>query len=169
MADDAFTYEVEVDEWTPLMDELSGRQLRSAWRSGIRPSAKTIERGVLAQLDQKHPAASKYRDEVRIKMFSGGFGYAVKLSQGQLSMDFNKKGKLVATSHLYILRWLTGGTAERYTKRGARRGRIVGSHFFKQGVETTINPALFRLGEDITKSLQRAAARARAKKSAPQK
>lgn len=159
--DDVFTYETEVDEWGPLMSELNGRQLRSAWKAGIRPSAKVIERGVVSRLDQKHPAASKYRDEVKIKLFSKGYGYSVRLSQGQLSATF-KKGQLVKTSHLYILRWLSGGTQERFTKRGARRGRIVGSHFFKEGVESSIRPSVSILGESITKALQRAAQRARA-------
>ena len=164
MSKDVMTYEVDTDQWAALFGEMNARQLRASWKAGLRPSAQTIERGVLSELASRHPAAEKYKKEVRIKVFSKGGGYAVGLSQGQLTAGFSKKGELIQTSHLYILRWLSGGTAERFTKKGWRRGRIVGSNFFSIGVEQTINPALARIGEDLTKSFERAAARARAAK-----
>lgn len=165
MVDDVFTYDVDTSQWEALFKEMNARQLKSAWKSGLRPSAKTIERGVLAQLDQKHPAAAKYRKEVKIKLWSKGGGYTVGLSQGQLSAGFSKSGELIEYSHLYILRWLSAGTQERYTKRGSRRGRIVGSGFFSEGVEQTLNPAIARIGSDVTKALERAAQRARQAKA----
>ena len=168
MADNVFTYDVDTSQWEALFREMNARQLKSAWKSGLRPSAKTIERGVLAQLDQKHPAASKYRKEVRIKLWSKGGGYTVGLSQGQIETVM-RNGKLIKNSHLYILRWLSGGTQERFTKRGARRGRIIGSHFLREGVLQTIDPAVQGLGSDITKALERAAQRARQAKATAQK
>lgn len=166
MPEDFLTYQIDTSQWDTLMHELNYRQLKSAWRSGLRPSAQTIEKGVISELQAKHPAAYKYRAEVRIKMWPKGGGYTVGLSQGQLTMDFSKSGKLMEMSHLYILRWLSRGTAERYTKRGARRGRITASRFFPEGVEKNLQPAVFRIGDDITKALQRAFARARAAKPA---
>lgn len=159
---DVFTYEVDTSQWDTLFSELSSRQLKSAWKAGLRPSAKTIERGVLAELKSNHPAADKYRKEVKIKVWSKGGGYTVGLSKGQLSMAMSKKGTMVEYSHLYILRWLSGGTQNRYTNRGAYRGRITPSHFFATGVKNTIDPAIGSIGNDITKALQRAAARAKA-------
>lgn len=161
--DDVFTYDVDTSQWEALFSELNSRQLKSAWKAGLRPSAKTIERGVLTQLDRRHPAASKYRKEVKIKIWSKGGGYTVGLSQGQVESVI-RNGKLIKNSHLYILRWLSGGTQERFTKKSARRGRIVGSHFFLDGVKNTIDPAVQRIGTDITKSLERAVARARSAK-----
>lgn len=169
MADNVFTYDVDTSQWEALFREMNARQLKSAWKSGLRPSAKTIERGVLAQLDQKHPAAAKYRKEVKIKLWSKGGGYTVGLSQGQLSAGFSKSGELIEYSHLYILRWLSAGTQERYTKSGSRRGRIVGSGFFSEGVEQTLNSAIARIGSDVTKALERAAQRARQAKATAQK
>lgn len=152
-----------------LFDGLAASKLRAAWKQGLKPSAKVLERGVLSQLYAKHPAAQKYHKEVKIKIFSKGGGYAVNLSQGQLSLGISKAGELIDYSHLYILRWLSTGTAERYTKRGFRRGRIVGSHFFREGVEQNINPAIERIGEDITKAFEQAQAKARTVAPQPQK
>lgn len=159
---DEFIYEVDTSQWDTLFSELSGRQLKSAWKAGLRPSAKTIERGVLAELASTHPAANKYRKEVAIKVWSKGGGYTVGMSKGQLSLARSKKGTMVEYSHLYILRWLSAGTKDRYTKRGAKRGSITASHFFSTGVKNTIDPAIGNIGNDITKALQRAATRAKA-------
>ena len=169
MADNVFIYEIDSAQWDALIGELNSRQLRAAYKQGLRPSAKTIEGGVLTQLAAKHPAANKYKGEVRIKLWSKGGGYTVKLSQGQVSLGLSKSGELISYSHLYILRWLSGGTEERYTKKGWRRGRITGSHFFREGVDQTINPAIDRIADDITTAFERAAAKARAAKAAPQK
>lgn len=169
MADNVFTYEIDDAQLSALINELDSRKIRAAYMQGLRPSAKTIERGVLAQLSARHPAAKKYSKEVRIKLWSKGGGYTVNLSQGQISFGFSKSGKLIEYSHLYILRWLSGGTEERYTKKGWRRGRITGSHFFREGVDQSINPAVDRIADDITKAFERAAAKARAAKAAPQK
>lgn len=164
MAEDFLTYQIDTSQWDTLMGELNYRRLKSAWRAGLRPSAQTIEKGVISELKAKHPAAYKYRAEVRIKMWSKGGGYTVGLSQGQLTMGFSKSGKLMEMSHLYILRWLSKGTAERHTKKGARRGRITASSFFPEGVEKNLQPAVFRIGNDITNALLRAVTRARAAK-----
>ena len=166
---DTFTYEIDTSQWETLMGELNARKLKAAWKSGLRPSAKKIERGVLTQLSAKHPNAAKYSKELKVKIWSKGGGYTVGLSKGQIEFAMNKAGKLVEKSHLYILRWLAGGTKERFTKRGARRGSIAASHFFREGVQQNIQPAIDGMAGDITKALQRAAQRARAAKANPQK
>lgn len=166
---DVFTYEIDTSQWEALIGELNARQLKAAWKSGLRPSAKKIEKGVLTQLAAKHPNAAKYSKELKVKIWSKGGGYTVGLSRGQIEFAMNKAGKLVEYSHLYILRWLSAGTAERYTKKGARRGSIAASHFFREGVQQNIQPAIDGMAGDITKALQRAAQRARAAKPNPQK
>lgn len=158
---EVLTYEVDTSQWEALMSELDYRRLKAAWKSGLRPSAKMIEQGALAQLDAEHPAASKYRKEVKIELWSKGGGFTVGLSQGEISFAMSKSGKLIEYSHLYILRWLSAGTQERYTKSGARRGKIKASHFFSEGVNASIHPAAQSLGDNITKALTRAAQRAR--------
>lgn len=157
---------VDIDSasFDALFENLSSSKLRAAWRQGLKPSAKVIERGVLDQLSAKHPAAQKYSKEVRIKLWSKGGGYTVGLSQGQMSIAMSKAGELIDYSHLYILRWLSGGTAERYTKRGFRRGRIVGSSFFPIGVDQSVYSAIERINVDIIKAFQQAQAKARASK-----
>lgn len=165
----AFIYEVDTSQWETLMGELNARKLKAAWKSGLRPSARKIQKGVVSELSTYHPAAYKYHKEVRIDLWSKGGGYTVELSQGEISMAMSKAGKLIEYSHLYILRWLSSGTAERYTKKGARRGRITGSMFFPKGVDKTTMPAIDGMAGDITKALQRAAQRARAAKANPQK
>lgn len=159
---ETFTYEIDSSQLEALMGELNARQLKAAWKSGLRPSAKVIERGVLAELASTHPAANKYRKEVAIKIWSKGSGYTVGMSKGQLSIAMSKKGVMVEYSHLHILRWLSAGTKDRYTKRGAKRGSITASHFFSTGVKNTIDPAIGNIGNDISKALQRAATRAKA-------
>ena len=158
------TVEFDSTAFDALFDGLTASKLRAAWRKGLKPSAQVIEHGVLAQLSAKHPAAAKYSKEVKIKVWSKGGGYSVGLSQGQLSLGISKAGELIDCSHLYILRWLSGGTAERFTKRGFRRGIITGSHFFQQGVEKNIYPAIERIGNDIISAFQQAQAKARASK-----
>lgn len=165
----AFTYEIDTSQWDALMGELNARKLKAAWKSGLRPSAKTIERGVLSQLASKHPAANKYSKEVRIKMWSKSGGYTVNLSQGQLSFKISKSGKVVKDSHLYILRWLSAGTQPRKTKSGYNRGKITASNFFGEGVEQSLPSAIDSIDTDITKALQRAVMRARQAKPNPQK
>lgn len=169
MANEVMTVEVDNSQVNALFEGLSAAKMRAAWKAGLRPSAQTIERGVLAELQGKHPNAYKYGKEVRIKIFSKGGGYRVGLSQGQISMAPSKSGKLIAYSHLYILRWLSGGTAERYTKKGWRRGYITGSHFFESGVDNTLEPALDRIAGDLTSSFQKAVAKAKAATPAPEK
>lgn len=166
---DVFTYEVDTAKWDTLMSELNARQLKTAWKAGLRPSAKTIERGVLTSLAAHHPNAVKYSKEVKIKLWSKGSGFTVGLSQGQLEFARSKSGKMIAYSHLFILRWLSTGTNERRTNKGAYRGQIQPSHFFSEGVKSSIDPAVNALGENITKALERAYSRALAAKSAPQK
>lgn len=170
MADEVMTYEIDNSQWDALFGGLTASKLRAAWKAGLRPSAQTIERGVLAELQGKHPNAYKYNKEVRIKIFSKGGGYRVNLSQGQLSFAPSKKtGELISYSHLYILRWLSGGTAERYTKKGWRRGSVVGSHFFELGVDNTLEPALDRIADDLTASFQKAVAKAKSAPPNPEK
>lgn len=164
VSDGILVCEVDTSQWDTLMSELNPRQLKTAWKAGMRPSAKTIERGVQSSLAARHPNAVKYSKEIHIKLWSKGGGYTVGLSQGQLSTVMSKSGKVISSSHLYILRWLSTGTAERRTGRGYNRGKITASHFFSEGVNRTVEPAISALGDNITKALERAYARAIAKK-----
>lgn len=166
---DGLSIQIDSARFDALFDGLTASKLRAAWKQGLKPSAQVIERGVIESLYNSHPRAYKYHKEVKIKVFTKGGGYAVGLSQGQLSISMTKSGRLIDYSHLYILRWLSMGTAERYTKRGAYRGRITGSHFFSAGVSHSILPAIERIGEDITKAFERAQAKAREATPQPEK
>lgn len=159
---DTFQYEVDTSGIEALMEELNPKQLRAAWKSGLRPSAKMIERGVIAELEAEHPNAAKYKGELATQIWKKGGGYTVSLS-GRTLQFTTKKGKVVEGNHLYILRWLAKGTQERHTKSGAYRGRVVGSHFFKHAVDKTIEPAMQRIATDVQKSMERAVKRAAAK------
>ena len=162
MADNVFTYDVDTSQWEALFREMNARQLKSAWKSGLRPSAKMIERGVIAELESEHPNAAKYKGELATQIWKKGGGYTVSLS-GRTLQFTTKKGKVVEGNHLYILRWLAKGTQERHTKSGAYRGRVVGSHFFKHAVDKTIEPAMQRIATDVQKSMERAVKQAAAK------
>lgn len=166
---DVFTYEVDTSKWDTLMSELNARQLKTAWKAGLRPSAKTIERGVQSALSTHHPNAVKYSKEIHIKLWSKGSGFTVNLSQGQIEFARSKSGKMVQYSHLFILRWLSAGTNDRRTGKGYFRGSIKPSHFFAEGVKQSIDPAVSALGDNITKALERAYSKALAAKAAPQK
>lgn len=167
MADEIMTVEIDSAKWDSLFDGLTASKLRAAWKRGLMPSAKVIERGVFEALYKHHPNAYKYHKEVKIKVFSKGGGYRVGLSAGQLALT--KAGDAVDYSHLFILRWLAMGTAERYTKRGWRRGKIIGSHFFAEGVEHSLLPALDRIADDLTASFQKAVAKAKSAPPNPEK
>lgn len=164
VSDGILVCDIDASQWDALMSELNPRQLKTAWKAGMRPSAKTIERGVQSSLAARHPNAVKYSKEIHIKLWSKGGGFTVGLSQGQLSTVMSKSGKVISSSHLYILRWLSTGTENRTTGRGYNRGKITASHFFSEGVKTSIEPAVSALGDNITKALERAYARAIAKK-----
>lgn len=157
----AFVYEFESAQLDALFSELNAKQLRSAWKAGMRPSAKVIQAGVLSELSTSHPNAAKYSKEVGVKIFSKGGGFSVGLTGVQVRMSSSKDGYVANGEHLYILRWLSAGTKERQTKKGYNRGHITGSGFFARGVEKSIRPAMERLGSDIIKSFERAVARAR--------
>lgn len=161
MAQDGITYELYTAQLEALMDCLDVQQLKAAWRNGLRPSAKVIEGGVLAQLRTRHPNAAKYGKEIAITIWKSGAAYTVGLSRGQLSFQRSKKGKMIEYSHLFILRWLTKGTADRKTKKGYNRGMIKGSGFFRQGVLQTIDPATQRLSSDVMKSFEKAVVKAK--------
>lgn len=161
MADEAFTYEVYDQQLTALIECLTPREITKATKSGLRPSAKVIQRGVVSQLATKHPAAAKYSKEVAIKIWSKGGGYTVKLAQGKVGTKKNKKGVTVADSHIYILRFLSAGTAERYTKKGKFRGSIKASHFFSEGVLDTIDQAANRISADVMKAFEKAVIKAK--------
>lgn len=153
--------EIYTAQLDALMDCLDAQQLKAAWRTGLRPSAKDIERGVLSQLAIRHPNATKYSKEVKIKVWSQGQGYTVALSKGQMEFRRSKSGKTIEYSHLYILRWLSKGTNVRTTRKGGNRGRIVGSHFFYKGVMQTIDAACNRISKDVLKSFEQAVEKAK--------
>lgn len=161
---DTFTSEIDSSQWDALMRELTPRQLKSAWKSGIKQSAKVIERGVQSSLSAKHPNAVKYKKEIRLKIWSQGQGFTVNLSQGQIQMARSKSGKIIPYSHLYILRWLSGGTEPRRTHKDAYRGYITPSHFFAEGVNQSIDEATDSLVNNISNALGRAYSKAKAAK-----
>ena len=150
--------------WDTLMSELNARNLKTAWNSGMKATAKIISRGVESSLAAHHPNAVKYSKEMKTNLWVKGGGLTVFLGQGQLEMARSKSGKMINYSHLFILRWLSTGTAERHTKKNASRGKITASHFFAKGVEQSVDAALDSVGTNISKALERAYARAIAKK-----
>lgn len=166
MSSGTLEYDVDTSSLESLMGELNARQLRSAWKSGLRPSARVIERGVREQLSVSHPAAVKYGDEIETQIWSKGGGYTVAIS-GKTVEFTNKKGRQVKGSHLYILRWLSRGTNPRFTQKGASRGFVKPSHFFRKGVDATIQPAMDRVADDIVKAIRRAVKRVRKKSGQP--
>lgn len=161
----AVKVELVSSTWETLMEELNARNLKNAWNSGMKATANIITRGVQASLSSHHPNAVKYSKELRASIWVKGGGLTVFLGQGQLEMARSKSGKMINYSHLFILRWLATGTAERHTAKGANRGKIVASHFFAKGVESSVDAALDSVGTNISKALERAYARAIAKKN----
>lgn len=158
------TVEIDSAAFDALFNGLTASKLRAAWKKGLKPSAQILELGVLESLYSHHPRAFKYASELKVKIWTKGGGYTVGLSTGQLSISMSKSGDMIDYSHMYILRWLAMGTSERYTKRGFRRGRIIGSHFFAKGIANYIEPAIERIGRDITQAFEQAQAKARASK-----
>jgi hypothetical protein len=71
------------------------------------------------------------------------------------------------TSKGYKLRWLSLGTKERQTNKGANRGRIIGDNKIQPLIESQIEPIVNytneNLGDEIDKILQRRLKKLRSK------
>lgn len=141
-----------------LCSELSSKDFAKAVVTSLRPAAKVVMRGIKEELAASHPRAVKYKDELSAYFWKKGAGVTVALS-GKTVEFVSKKGKVVKGNHLHILKWLSAGTAERRTSRGAYRGKIAGSRFFKRGVEKTTDAALQLARGQIAKNIRKAVER----------
>lgn len=152
---------INSERWENLMKALSEKELKKAWKGGVRPAIRLLQRGARAELRARNPNLAKYEKEIVSWISRTGSTFSVRLGRGQLKIK--KKGTAQSKSHLYLLHWASAGTAQRATRKGYNRGAIEGTHFFKIAVEKNIQPAVDSLCTNLTKSLKKAVEKARAK------
>ena len=126
------SYRVEVDasKVNALLAALNDKEAKKAIKSGLRKSASIIRKQA-----QKNWVAS---------VPGGASGARVDL------LDKRRKG-----SKQFVLKFFESGTEQRATNRGANRGIIEATHFFKSAVDSKKSEAENSLERNILDSIQK--------------
>lgn len=150
-------YRVEIDagQVNNLLSRLNDDQARKSIKAGIRKSALIIRKAaqdnlVTAVTKAEFPSAKgnttfkPLKNEINLAVYRNASGARIDL------LDKRKKD-----SRAYMLKWFESGTKERATKKGANRGSIKASSFFKSAVQSKKGEAESSLQENIINSIMK--------------
>lgn len=150
-------YRVEVDakKVNELLTALNDQEAKRAIKAGLRKSALIIRKQVQSNLISVVPGAGHsstghkpLKNEINIAVYRNASGARVDL------LDKRRKG-----SRAFMLKFFEAGTKERATKKGANRGSINASYFFKSAVESKKAEAEQSLERNILESINKVIAK----------
>lgn len=155
------SYRVEVDakKVNELLTALNDQEAKKGIKAGLRKSAGVIRKQAQGNLVSIVPGAARsstkgsvtykpLRNEINIAVYRNASGARVDL------LDKRRKG-----SRAFMLKFFEAGTKERATKRGANRGSINASYFFKSAVEAKKGEAEQSLERNILDSIKKVIAK----------
>lgn len=151
------SYRVEVDakKVNELLTALNDQEAKKGIKSGLRKSAGIIRKQVQSNLAAVVPGAAHSRtgrkplkNEINIAVYRNASGARVDL------LDKRRKG-----SRAFMLKFFEDGTKERATNKGANRGSINASYFFKSAVEAKKSEAEQSLERNILESIKKVIAK----------
>lgn len=155
------SYRVEVDakKVNELLAALNDKEAKKAIKAGLRKSAGIIRKQAQKNLVAVAPGAAHsstkggvtykpLKNEINIAVYRNASGARVDL------LDKRRKG-----SRAFMLKFFEAGTKERATNKGANRGSINASYFFKQAVEAKKSEAEQSLERNILESIKKVIAK----------
>lgn len=142
------SYRVEVDakRVNELLTRLNDKEAKKAIKSAIRKSALIIRKQAQSNWVSACPDGERLAKEINIAVYRNASGARIDL------LDKRKRD-----SKQFVLRFFDSGTQERATKKGANRGTIKATYFFKNAVESKKSEAEKSLEENIINAITKAA------------
>lgn len=117
----------------------AARELRKAVEDELLAREPVGGSEVLRKTSRHWPAEALRKGGIGLERSYDGWGAAVSIAQSHA--DFR-------------LHWMEGGTAERLTKSGARRGSVRGSGFFEAAVGQSGDAAVARVADALADLLR---------------
>lgn len=141
----SYRVEVDVERVNALLTRLNDKDSKKAIKSGIRKSALIIRKQAQSNWISACPDGERLAKEINIAVYRNASGARIDL------LDKRKKG-----SKQFVLKFFDSGTTERATKKGANRGTISATYFFKNAVESKKGEAEKSLEENIINAITKA-------------
>lgn len=142
----SYRVEVDVERVNALLTRLNDKEAKKAIKSAIRKSALIIRKQAQSNWVSACPDGERLAKEINIAVYRNASGARIDL------LDKRKKG-----SKQFVLKFFNSGTQERATKKGANRGIINATYFFKNAVESKKDEAEKSLSENIINAITKAA------------
>lgn len=139
--------QVDISRIEKCLDQLKPNQWRQATRNAFRKSMSIVQNAVKAAYRQTYPGRL-WRD-IHVSAFRSGKGAMVDL------LYLKRRSKGDPLYHNFVMRFLNQGTQERQTKKGWSRGSVSGSHFFEQGVNSSMATAQATLMANLENALKK--------------
>lgn len=141
----SYRVEVDVKRVNELLTRLNDKEAKNAIKAGIRKSALIIRKQAQSNWISACPDGERLAKEINIAVYKNASGARIDL------LDKRKPN-----SKQFVLKFFENGTKERATKKGANRGIINATHFFKNAVESKKSEAEKSLEENILNSIAKA-------------
>lgn len=142
----SYRVEVDVKRVNELLSRLNDKEAKKAIKAGIRKSALIIRKQAQSNWVSACPDGERLAKEINIAVYRNSSGARIDL------LDKRKKG-----SKQFVLKFFDSGTQERATKKGANRGTINATYFFKNAVESKKGEAEKSLNDNIINAITKAA------------
>ena len=145
-----------VQQWREI-DGRVRKEILKARKKGMNKAVGKIRNKTKALIKSSLPAAKNHNPKYNDTMLSGA-----KVSKYK---DNDLVGEAIAGAHImgtrktgsgsFRLRFFEDGTTSRTTKRGYRRGKVSGKHFFKNAVDSEISKAPSIIERELEKAIER--------------
>ena len=123
------------------MAALNDKEAKKAIKSGLRKSASIIRKQAQKNWVASVPGGAGLKKEINIAVYRNASGARVDL--------------LDKRRNQFVLKFFESGTEQRATNRGANRGIIEATHFFKSAVDSKKSEAENSLERNILDSIQK--------------
>ena len=139
------SYKIIVDakRINEMLAQLNDKDAKKAIKSALRKSVSIIRKEAQNNLSTV-VKSNNLKKEVHLAVYRNASGARVDL------LDRRKKG-----SKAFTLKFFELGTNERATNKGANRGTITASYFFRTAVESKKNEAEKSLEQNIVNSIMK--------------
>lgn len=161
-----FLQTVDASQVNKLLRELENNNDRKvAFRSGLRKSGNVIRNGIFRAMKSSHPKLGTplYKRGIKTTVYKNASGVRVDIMGKASKADTSFFSKRNSSDKMYILKFFSGGTKPRYTKRRGfykkrkSTGQIKASNFFERGEIASRFKAAITLQKNIETFIKRKA------------
>lgn len=142
----SYRVEVDVRRVNDMLSQLNDKDAKKAIKMALRKSASIIRKQAQSNWISTVPRGKELKKEINLAVYRNASGARIDL------LDKRKRG-----SKQFTLKFFDSGTTERATKKGANRGTIAVTNFFKNAVESKKNEAEKSLEQNIINSIMKVA------------